>query len=118
MALATLLGAVVTFIGGMVGDSLESQDLEHAQREARAMEALRRKDEQARIAATERMEKARLGLSKEQLMFQKREAKESRKERAYDRGVTARENQFGKVMGMLNSQEVLKSNFLNNFMRR
>ena len=116
--LLTLLGAVVTFVGGMIGDSLESQDILDAQNEARAMEALRRKDEQARIVATERMEKARLGLSREGLMFQKAEAKESRKERAYERGYAARENQFGKVMGMLNSQEVLKSNFLNHFTRR
>jgi len=118
MAIATLLGAVVTFIGGMIGDSLESQDIQDAQNEARIMEAQRRRDEQARLAATERMDKARLGLSREALMFEKREAKESRKERAYERGVAARENQLGRVMGMLNSQEVLKSNFLNHFMRR
>ena len=116
--LVTLLGAVVTFIGGMIGDSLESADIQDAQNEARIMEAMRRKDEQARIASTERMEKARLGLSREQFMFQKKEAKESRKERAYERGAVARENQLGRVMGMLNSQEVLKSNFLNHFTRR
>ena len=47
--LVTLLGAVVTFVGGMIGDSLESSDIEDARNEARAMETLRRKDEQARI---------------------------------------------------------------------
>ena len=116
--LVTLLGAVVTFVGGMIGDSLESSDIEDARNEARAMETLRRKDEQARIAATERMEKARLGLSREQLMFQKREAKESRKERAYDRGVTARDKQNATMMGLINSNQAMRGNFLNFFQRR
>jgi len=112
MAIGIVVGAALTLAGTLTSAAIESGDIEEAQNEARRLANLKRDDDLRWQDIQDRLGRARIGLGKKELAFRKREAGELRKERGLERGMLAREKHEAKMMGLVNSNQVLRSNFL------
>ena len=118
MPVASIIGAVVALATTITGAAISSSDTEDAQNEARRLNERGRQDALDLNDRKEKLEKARIGIEKKRLSYGRIEAEKSRKERGLERGIAARDKQQASMMGLVNSNEVLKSNFLNMWQRQ
>ena len=109
-AAALIISAIIAGATTVTSSVISSKDAEEAQNEGRRLGNMKRNDELG-------WQKTQARLGRAKLAFQKKEATELRKERGLDRGIAARDKQQANMMGLINSKEVLKSNFLNFFQR-
>ena len=109
LAASAIIAAVIGGTATGVGAGLQGRALKAAQAEARAMEALRRKDEQALIAWKKREEELNRKEREDAAIWNKSQARQATKERAEDRGFQRRQTRFQNTMGMINNNAQMRS---------
>ena len=113
---AAIIGGAIklgTGIGGAIrGRKNEDQyreDLKRAENQARAMEALRRKDEQALISWQKREAELNRKEQEAATVYQKEQDTIARGERAEEKGFQRRRGRFQDTMGMINNNAQMRS---------
>lgn len=117
VAAALIIGAIISAAGGVAGGIFTSQDVEAAQNEARRLANMKRDDELKWKNTQERLSKSKLRLEQKRLGFQREAELFGRKERGLERGMLAREKSVANTMGLINSNQAMRGNFLNFFQR-
>ena len=118
MPVASIIAAVVAVAGTITSAAISSSDADDAQKEGKKLANIKREDELRRERENKRLNNAELRLRKKELGYQREAELYDRKERGLERGMISREKHSANMMNLVNSNEVLKSNFLNIFQRR
>ena len=117
MPAATVLGAMVIGLFGLIGDAADQEAIEAAKQEAKTLEALRRRDAQIDSEKQDEMTALNLKQREREFAWEKGEARKTRAERAEEKGYQRRERHFDKSMTLLNADQTLRNNYLS-FIRR
>lgn len=118
MPVATIVGAIIAIAGTVISAAISSSDSAEAQNEGRALAERKRNDDIAYRRSQERLDNLRLKQRKTEARMQSRAEKERLKQRKKEFAFTERETFFNKQMGMLNSSETMRSNFVNTLFKR
>jgi TolA-binding protein len=117
MPAAAIVAAILAVGGVIVSAAISSSDTKDAQNEARELSKVKRQDDLNFQRSQERLEKLTLAQRKREARMQNEESRKNREQREKEFAFGQRESFFDKQIGMLNSSEVMRSNFANNFRR-
>lgn len=108
---ATIVSAIFGAGGKLLGSYFTSKDMDEAKAESKAIYEQERADNLRRKKEANRLNQLNIN-------YQKMQDRLARKERKETREYGMRENQFQKQIGLMNSNEGLKSNYLNFITRK
>lgn len=117
MAAQIIVGAVIAAAGAIFAAILGSSDSDDARKEASDLAERKRQTDLRIQASQERMAELQLQQRKRESRMQARAESKRLKQTEKEFASTERTEFFNKQMGMLNSSEVMRSNFANNFRR-
>jgi hypothetical protein len=108
-AIIGLIGAAVAVGGSIYGSEVASDDMASAQKEAKRLADIRRKDELAIKEANERITSQQLKLQNKQFTWQKSESKKDRAERSGIRAYQAKQNSYQDMTNLVNTNDSLRN---------
>jgi len=116
--MGAIIAALIAAAGGIISGVMMNKETEKAQQEARAISNRDREDSLFLNGENLKLSKAQHELNKKQVAYARDAELYGRGERGLERGMAARENNFAKSLALVNSNDALRTSFLNNWTRR
>ncbi len=111
-AAALIIAAIVTAVGGVISNSITSNDLKKAGEESERLAMLKRQDDIDYNNKQAELQKYSLDTGRQGLAFQKREARLNRQERAEERGHGRRRQNVSDALSFINADQNRRNNFV------